>query len=280
MEKFCDLHTHSACSDGTASPADLVWEAKRAGLSAVALTDHNTVAGLHEFAAAAKNAGIEGVCGIEFSADFESKEIHVLGLFIKEEHFGDINDLLADVKKRKEAANTALAKSLCEGGFLIDYDEIKKASGGYINRAHFATALFEKGYAESVRDAFDKYLREDAGYYKAPERLSAFDVIPFIRSIGAVPVLAHPFLNLSENELRFFLSKGKELGLCAMETDYSEYSKETTLLARGIADKYGILRSGGSDWHGERKPLICIGCGKGDLRVPYEYLEKIKKEVK
>lgn len=280
MEKFCDLHTHSLYSDGTASPAELVREAKKEGLSAVALTDHNTVAGLSEFTAAAKEQGIEGVCGIEFSADFESREIHILGLFIKEEYFGDINELLADVKRRKEEANRALATALRDDGFDISYDEIKNASGGYVNRAHFATALFEKGYAESVRNAFDKYLTVEAGYYKEPGRLSAFEVIPFICRIGAVPVLAHPFLNLSESELRRFLPVARGLGLSAMETDYSEYSEDTTFLARGIADEYGILRSGGSDWHGKRKPLIRMGRGKGDLRVPYEYLSELKKEAK
>ena len=137
----------------------------------------------------------------------------------------------------------------------------------------------EHGYAPSVRAAFDTYLAEGAGFYKAPPRLLALDVIKFIRGIGAVPVLAHPFLNLSEAELCDFLPAAREAGLFAMETDYATYSEETAILAKEIAEKYGIERSGGSDYHGERKPDISIGKGKGNLRVPYSYLEAIHNDV-
>lgn len=279
MERFCDLHTHSMASDGTDSPRELVFAAKNAGLFAVALCDHNTVAGLSQFTEACIEAGIDAVPGIEFSTDYEGKELHILALFVKNEHYGKINDLLEDVKKRKEAANIALARSLSAAGYEIDYDEIKEKSGGYVNRAHFATEMMEKGYAPSVREAFDTYLVESAGFYKSPGRLLAIDVIKFIRSIGAAPVLAHPFLNLTEEELREFLPVAKEAGLCAMETDYATYSEETAVLAREIADSFEILRSGGSDYHGERKPDIAIGRGRGNLRVPYSYLDAMKKEI-
>ncbi len=279
MEKYCDLHTHSNVSDGTDTPEELVKAALEAGLSAVALCDHNIIEGLSRFTEACSVAGIEAVPGLEFSTDYEGKELHILALFVKEEHYGKINDLLDDVKKRKEEANIALAKALRAAGYDIDYDEIKKKNGGYVNRVHFATEMMEKGYAPSVSEAFDTYLAESVGFYKSPGRLPAIDVIKFIRSIGAVPVLAHPFLNLSEEELRDFLPVAKEAGLCAMETDYSTYPEEITALAKEIADSFGIKRSGGSDYHGEAKPDIAIGKGRGNLFVPYAYLEAIKKEV-
>lgn len=280
MEKYCDLHTHSVVSDGTDTPAALARAAAKAGLSAVALCDHNTVDGLSEFASACEEAGIEAVPGIEFSTDFKGRELHILALFVKDEHYGEVRALLDGVRKRKEEANIALAKALTAAGYRIDYDEIKKKSGGYVNRAHFATEMMEKGYAPSVREAFDTYLTESAGFYKSPGRLPALDVIKFIRGIGAVPVLAHPLLNLNEEELRDFLPEAKKAGLFAMETDYSTYTEKETALAKRIAEEYGIKKSGGSDYHGERKPDIAIGRGKGNLFVPYAYLEEIKREVK
>ena len=263
MEKYCDLHTHSTFSDGTDTPEELVESALDAGISAVALCDHNTIKGLPRFEKACADAKIEAVPGIEISTDYNGYELHILGLFVMPEHYSDVEALLDDVKKRKEEANIALAKALNEAGYDIDYEEIRRKSGGYVNRAHFATEMMEKGYSPSVSEAFDTYLRESAGYYKAPARLLAVDVIKFIRSIGAVPVLAHPFLNLTEDELCDFLPAAKEAGLFAMETDYSTYSEETTILAKEIAERFGVARSGGSDYHGERKPDIAIGKGRG-----------------
>lgn len=276
MKKICDLHTHSCFSDGTATPAELIAAAKAAGLSAVALCDHNTVAGLPDFVSAAYSSNIEAVCGIEFSVDWEGTELHMLGLFIEPESYDKINALLFEVKKRKEKANIELSEALRADGYDIDYFEIKKKSRGFVNRAHFATEMMEKGYAPSVREAFDTYLCVEAGYYREPERIGAMEVIGFIRELGSVPVLAHPFLNLSKDRLLQFIPEAKKAGLVGMETDYSTYSPETAALARSIADSHGLLRSGGSDWHGERKPDISLGIGRGDLFVPYEYFEALK----
>ncbi len=276
MGKYCDLHTHSKGSDGTDTPLELIRAAKAQGLSAVALTDHNTISALTEFMRAAENEGIEGIPGIEFSVDFEGKELHLLGLFINPEYFGEITAFLEDVRRAKEESNEELAKALCMAGYEIDYDEIKRSSDGYVNRAHFATALVKKGYAKDNDDAFDNFLCAEAGYYKAPPRLLALDIIKYLRSTGAVPVLAHPFLNFSEEKLRRFLPKAREAGLAGMETDYSTYDEETTALAHSIAAEYGILNSGGSDYHGERKPDISIGTGRGNLAIPYSYLEGLK----
>ena len=280
MEKYCDLHTHSSASDGTEPPAKVPRAALKAGLSAVALTDHNTVEGLLSFRSEAEKLGIEPVCGTEFTCDYNGTELHLLGLFLKEEHFGSVSELLMDVRKRKERSNEALAESLRNAGYDIDYEKIKASAGDYVNRAHFATEMMEKGYADTMEEAMKKYLSPEAGHYIPPVKLKALDVISFIRELGAVPGLAHPFLNLSEKQLLELIPDARRAGLCGMETDYSEYSDKTTALAREIADREGLLRSGGSDWHGKRKPHIAIGKGTGNLAIPYSYFEKLRDMAK
>lgn len=275
--RFCDLHTHSTASDGTFSPAELIGEAVRVGLSAVALCDHNTADGLGEFLAAAEGKPIEAVAGAEFSVDYEGRELHLLALFLSPEAIRAVREMTEESNREKELSNRALALSLCKAGYLVDYEEIRAATpNGQVNRAHFAAALQAMGYVASVNEAFATVLSEEAGHYRPPKRRSVFDVIDEIRRLRAVPVLAHPFLNLTEEELRAFLPRAIEHGLVGMETRYSEYSEETATLAHRIAKEYGLLESGGSDFHGSVKPHIALGTGRGGLFVPYSVYEKLK----
>ena len=274
--KFCDLHTHSVFSDGTYTPAGIIDGAINAGLDAVALTDHNTADGLADFIAYARGKGIDAVAGVEFSADYYEKELHILGLFVPEKSFLKVGELMKAVSDRKEQSNIDLINALSNAGICLDYDEIKgKTPNGRVNRAHIAAAMTEKGYVGSIKQAFDKWLLPSVGYYKMPQRPSAFEIIDFILEIGAVPVLAHPFLNLSEEELLRFLPEAKMRGLAGMECYYSTYDKATTERSVSIADAIGLLPSGGSDFHGANKPDIVLGKGKGDLRVPYEWFERL-----
>ena len=274
----CDLHTHSVFSDGTWTPKAVLDGAISAGLSAVALTDHNTVGGLTEFIDAARGKNIEIVTGTEFSVDYNGKELHILGLFISPEHFDEVTELMAIVQKRKEVANRALIDALRADGYDLDYDTLASATpSGRINRAHVATAMIEKGYAESIKDAFFKYLLPSVGYYHTPQMFTAREIIDFIRSIGAVPVWAHPFLSLSETEVTKFLSEID--GLCGMECYYSTYDEATTRSALEIAERFALLPSGGSDFHGARKPGIELGVGKGNLEIPYEWYLALKEKA-
>lgn len=277
--QFCDLHTHSYYSDGTKSPAQIVDEAKKAGLSAVALTDHNTVEGLPEFLHAAKENGVCAVGGIEFSAMYRDKELHIVALFVGEQYFKRITDLVSEVHRKKEESNIKLVFALREAGYNIDYEKIKNSTKGGVNRAHIATALVENGYCNSVKEAFSELLSEEKGFYVPPERLSVFEVLELICDIVAVSVIAHPFLQMNEQELREFLTVAKPFGLCAMETRYSTYTKEQTALAEKIAQEFGIMQSGGSDYHAERKPDIFLGCGRGDLFVPFSFYENMKASL-
>lgn len=276
---LCDLHVHSTYSDGTYSPAQLIDEAERIGLAAIALCDHNTVSGLPEFMESARGRGVEAVPGIEFSTDYRGTELHILALFVKTEHYGAITALLEDWKQRKEQSNIDLVAALNRAGYDLSYEAIKAKGNGYINRAHIAAALTEKGYTASIQDAFKKLLNPSKGYYTPPRKLDAFDIIRFIVSIGAVPVLAHPFLNLNERELRQFLPAAKQCGLAGMEVLYPKFSPEETAMAAALTEEFGLLKSGGSDFHGANKPDISLGTGRGELEVPWEYLQLLREKV-
>lgn len=281
MEQFCDLHTHSYYSDGSCSPAELVNMAEALGLGAVALTDHNTVNGLPEFLEAARGRKVEAVAGVEFSVDYADVELHLLGLWIPQEHFPDVSELLEDGKRRKEQSNRELVERLNQAGFRLDYPAIRERTpAGQVNRAHIAVELTRMGYTSSVQEAFQKLLRPECGYYIPPKRPDVFQTIRFLKQIGAVTVLAHPFLNLPDTEVLWsFLKRAADCGLDGMETHYPLFDAEMTRIARALAREFHLKESGGSDFHGIPKPDIQMGTGKGSLRVPMELARKLKPEI-
>lgn len=277
--KTCDLHTHSVYSDGTWTPGQIVAQAERLGLAAVALTDHNTVAGLPEFLEAARGREVEAVPGIEFSTDWQGTELHIVALFIRPEHYAPITHLLEEAQRQKDRSNRELVDKLRELGYELDYDALKaQTPNGQINRAHIGAELTRLGYTESVQDAFRQLLSPKRGYYHPPKRMTAFDCIRFIKSIGCTAVLAHPLLTLSEGALREFLPEAVETGLDAIETRYVTYDAETTALAQRIAGEFGLRESGGSDFHGDNKPGILLGTGKGTLSVPVSVLDGLRPQ--
>ena len=276
MEKLCDLHTHSTYSDGTLTPAQLSALAEEKGLSAVVLSDHNTVAGLPEFLAAAEASSVEAVPAVEFSTEYCGMELHILGLFVQNIHYEAINNLLQQFLDRKEQSNIDLVSRLQKAGLDIDYEKIKSKAAGSINRARIAAEMVEKGYCESVKQAFSDWLSPKRGYYIPPVRPDAYETIRFIKSLGAVAVLAHPFLSMKEESLLAFLPEAVAAGLDGMEVYYSTYDAETTARAREIAAQYALLESGGSDFHGLNKPDIDMGSGKGNLSISLDLLEKMK----
>ena len=277
--KLCDLHTHSVFSDGTNTPQEIIDLAIDLGLSTVALCDHNTVDGLHDFLKAADGKSIQAIAGAEFSVDYNGSELHLIGLYIPEDQFDKVKDLMNDVNERKRESNIELIASLNRSGYKIDYERIKSMTpNGKFNRAHIAAELTRMGYTKSINEAFDTLLSPEAGHYNEPQRLCFFEMIDFIKSIKAIPILAHPFLNLSKAELEILLPMAKERGLIGMECYYSLYDEQTTNEALKLAQKYGLKCSGGSDYHGDNKPDIKLGFGKGNLRVPYDWALELKKE--
>lgn len=278
MERYCDLHTHSVFSDGTCSPREIVNFAEEMGLCAVALCDHNTVDGVPDFLTAVAGKNIEAIAGAEFSVDYQGTELHLLGLFIPPVYFAQISELMTDYTRRKEESNLSLVSALQAAGYSVDYQTIKeKSPQGTINRAHIAAELTEKGYTSSIQEAFATLLSKKGSYYKEPARPSVWDMIDFVRSINAVPVLAHPFLNLSEERLAEFLPEAKAKGLVGMECLYSKYDAQKVKRSIELADTFDLMYSGGSDFHGINKPDIRLGVGRGNLRVPMAWAENLKK---
>ncbi len=275
-----DLHLHSTHSDGTLTPAELVSEAKRLGLSAVALTDHNTVSGLPDFMAEAERAGITAVAGTELSTVRDGRELHLLGLFIPEKHYADITALMQDYRARKAQSNRDLVARLRGGGYAIDYAEVeRKNPGGNINRALIAKELMAKGYVTSIKEAFNTLLGESMGYYIPPERLEFLNAIRFLRSIRAIPVWAHPLQYMDEAAVRAILPGAIEAGLIGMEVQHSSYDDKTASRAKAIADEFGLLCSGGSDFHGAVKPDVKLGISSREgirPNMPDEYYEKLR----
>lgn len=276
MREFCDLHVHSNCSDGTLPPAALIAEAEKRGLAAIALTDHNTIAGLPEFLATAVNSSVQAVPGIEISADYNDTELHILGLFIRPEHYDAVEARNIAYLRQKEASNLALAKALNDAGYALDYEKVRARTTGIPNRAHFALELMEMGHLSSIREGSLTLLSPKNGLYTPPQRTSAFETVAFLKSIGAVTVLAHPFLNLKADALRVFLREVQPYGLDGMETLYSTFDETLTANAIAIAEEFGLKQSGGSDFHGSNKPDIAMGVGRGNLAIPLEFLERLE----
>lgn len=276
MSQLCDLHIHSHYSDGTCSPAELIRLAQEQDLKAVALCDHNTLEGLPEFLSAGEASPVEAVPGIEFSTEYEGTELHILGLYIRPEQYDRINGLLTIYQRKKEESNLALAKALNDAGYTLDYDAVKARTEGVPNRAHFAAELIEKGYLSSIREGCLTILSPKNGLYTPPPRPNAFETVAMIRSMGAVSILAHPFLNLKETDLRVFLQKAVPAGLDGMETLYATFDEDLTARARVIAGEFCLKESGGSDFHGSNKPDISIGTGRGNLAIPLAFLDTLK----
>ena len=276
---ICDLHTHTNHSDGSISTGELVRLAKEKKLI-IALTDHNTVSGLPDFLAEAERLGVTAVGGTELTTEYDGREFHLIGLFIDPEYYDDVERLCRNLLMMKELSNRDLVDKLRALGYDIDYDEIKKRNlKGNANRAHIAQELVERGYVSSVREAFVTLLEEECGLYKPTGRLKLCDAIEFLRGIHAVPVLAHPLKDITPDQLRAMLPELVSHGLVAIETMHSSYSDEMIAVSREIADEFGILESGGSDFHGFVKPGVTLGVGRGNLAIGEEvYLKLLQKK--
>lgn len=272
--KRVDLHIHSYFSDGTYSPEKIVDMAKEANLSAIALTDHDTIDGIDEAQAAAKSAGIEFVPGVEFSA----RKVHILGYFPN----GRIHELKGFLEKYLESRRERARKMIEKLNSLkvpVTYEEIVKEAGGerFIGRVHFARVILKKGYATSIKDAFNKWIAEDRPGYVEKSGASAEEIIEKIDSLGGVAVLAHPNqLKMGKSALDDLVKHFISYGLKGIEVFYGDNSVSETRDSMRLASDNGLIMTGGSDFHGDNKPGIAIGYGRGDLNVPYECVSDLK----
>lgn len=277
--KTIDLHVHSCCSDGSFTPEELVALAQSAGLSAFALTDHDTTDGIGQALLAAEGSGLEVVPGIEFSTRWLHRDIHILGYYI-DYRAQSFQETLHGFLAARDVRNRQMCERIREQtGIPVTVETLS----GYfpdavITRAHMAAWLADMGYVETRAVAFDKYLGEHAPCFVPKTQVTPEDAIRLIRSHGGIPVLAHPLLYaLSKKQLRQLVGSLKESGLKGIEAVYVLNRGSDEAFVRSLAEQYGLLVTGGSDFHGKNKPHIALGTGiKQSLAVPYELLEELK----
>lgn len=280
--KSVDLHVHSNKSDGTYAPSDLVTLALSKGLAAFALTDHDTTEGIDEAlaAAAAARAGgaeIEVIPGIEFSTEYEGKDIHIVGIDIDYKGAA-FQTYLKDFQESRDNRNRKMCLKLAEHGVDITYEQLcTEFPGRVLTRAHYATFLLQHGYVKSMSEAFDRYVGDRAPCFLPREKVTPAQAVSLILQSGGIPILAHPILyHMSDARLEKLVVSLKEAGLVGIEAIYSTYNSAEERQIRKLATKYDLCISGGSDFHGGTKPGLEMGNGYGKLFVPYEVLEKLR----
>ncbi len=268
MEEYIDLHVHSNISDGTMSPADVVKLAAKSGLSAIALTDHDTVDGIEEALAAGEKYGVEIIPGIEISADYKGGDLHILGFDIdyRDKNFAGKIKVCRDSRHER---NLKMTEKIRQQGFDITWEMILERFGdNSITRAHFAKYLLDEGYVESKEEAFAKYLNPGCPCYVPREKVTPEQAVKMIIDAKGHPVLAHPMLyKLTHERVESVIVMLMSYGLQGIEAVYSLNSLEDDEFLRKLAKRHGLYITGGSDFHGAIKPDIQIGKGRGNLKM-------------
>ena len=273
-----DLHTHSTCSDGSMTPKELIDHAKKCGLEAVSLTDHDTADGVKEAMSRGAEIGIEVIPGIELSAQSET-ETHILGYFIDVDHPA-LKEALVKIKEVRSIRSQRNCEKLRALGYDVTMAEAEQVAGGeMLCRAHFARVLVDKGYMPSVKVAFDTLLANGKPAYDDTQHLTAAQAVDLINEIGGMAFLAHLHLTRKpDEELERFILELKAAGLAGIEGYYTEYTPELQEKYQAMAKRLGLLISGGTDFHAAMKPHISIGTGLDKLNIPYHVLENMKRE--
>lgn len=282
-----DLHTHSTASDGSEAPGEVVRLAAEAGLSAVALTDHDILAGIAEAREAAEGRGIELIPGVELSLDWsemaegeEQGGMHLVVLWV-EPGLGPLQDRLAALRDGRHGRNARILERLEELGVPVTADEVAARAGdGSAGRPHIAAAMVEHGYVPDIDTAFNLYLGSGAPAYVGRPRLTPEEAIAASLQSGGVPILAHPHTLGIEDDHRLeqLLTRLAGYGLVGLETHHARAGADRRRLLRRMAERVGLLPSGGSDFHGTYKPGIQVGVGQGDLDVPDAFLDQLRTQ--
>lgn len=270
-----DLHTHSTCSDGTLEPEELVERAKKNGVEAMALTDHDTFDGIKRARKKAEELGIEFICGIEFSTDYDGKDIHVLGYFIDENN-PKVNSKLKELKKEREERTYKIIEKLNQLKLKLTIEEVmEEVTGDLISRTHIASAMMKKGYVYRRSEAFNQYLGMRGRAYFPKEGLKTVDAVKMIREAGGFSSLAHPkLIPYGHEKMLQLIDELKENGLDALEIYYPNFSLKDIAYYKRIAEERDLLFTGGSDFHGLNREGIDVACSGIDK----ELFQKIKNK--
>ena len=274
-----DLHVHSTASDGSLTPRELVYYAAEKQLSAIALTDHDTVSGLAEAMAASHHAGIELIPGVEMSCVWEGTEIHILGYFA-DTGSPALQDGLSWFRRMRDERNETILDNLAEDGILLTEEELRAGDPDtVITRAHFARLLMEKGYVRDRKEAFAGYLAYGGKYVPTKDELTPERVMQMFYDGRIWPSLAHPVqYHLDEDSLVQLIAELKAMGLRGIEVWHSSQSWQDTARLQTIARLSGLIPTGGSDFHGSSKPDVEIGTGRGNLKIQERVLDAIKED--
>jgi predicted metal-dependent phosphoesterase TrpH len=267
---FVDLHTHSTASDGTLPPERVIEAAESCGLAALALTDHDTIDGVRPARQAAERAGIRVIAGVELSAYDQDHEVHLLALHLSQ--LGALEKRLTDLRLSRHARAGRIVDRLNELGIALTLDEVLlQSNGGAVGRPHVARAMIARGFVADFRDAFNRYLGAKGSAFVPKERLSVQDAIAIAHEAGAIAIWAHP----GDGGRRERLEPLVAAGLDGVEVRHPSHSSEDTKRLQALTDFFGLVPSGGSDWHGATDGPRRLGM----MNVPLDWLEKQDEKV-
>jgi len=276
-----DLHCHSTASDGSLTPTELVRLGRSIGLGALALTDHDTVAGIDEALTAAAAVGLDFLPGIELSAAHPTRgNLHVVGLGL-DHRSPALAEVLSWIVAKRDERNLLIIEALRQRGVDITIDDVAAvAQGEVVARPHFARVIVDRGAAASLYEAYERFIGDQAPAYRDRERLPVPRCFEVIHQAGGVAILAHPHdLGLKNRELELLVRELKEQGLDGLETCYSGYPPTQIEGYRRLARRHGLLESGGSDFHGANNPGLKLGIGPGKLHVPDALLPPLREAI-
>ena len=278
MEQLIDLHVHSNCSDGTFTPEELVFYAVKKGLCAFALTDHDTTDGISRAFSAARGTSLTVIPGIELSTEYHGSDIHILGLGIHPEKTV-FQQYLLQFRRSRDIRNERMLRKLQDSGISISREAMAEMFPDCIwTRAHFALYLKIHGYVKEMADAFSRYIGDHAPCYVAREGITPVQAVELILTGGGHPVLAHPLLyRMGKDRLEHLVSELTDAGLQAIEAIYSTNHGTDESSMKQLARRHGLAITGGSDFHGANKKDIDLGCGKGNLKIPYELWDELNR---
>lgn len=281
-----DLHIHTTASDGTLSPADVLREARREGLAAIAITDHDTLAGVRDALSVGIPAGMKFLSGVEISAAPPPAlsmrgSFHLLGYGIRTNH-GPLDRCLTDLRDSRKNRNPRIVARLRELGFDIRLEAVSEFAGGAeIGRPHIAGFMKSRGWVESIDEAFDRYIGNNGPAYADKHRVPCAEAVALLREAGGVAVVAHPgLLPVGPGpEFEATIAELRDMGVRGIEVFYPGHSPESTAYFADIARRYDMVATGGTDFHGDIKPELRMGRGFGDFRVPFEIYDALLREA-
>ena len=274
-----DLHSHTNESDGTCSPAELIEEAVRAGVDVLGITDHDTFRGYDQAAPMARRSGVEVICGIELSTKLHGQSVHLLGYFLGDNGLADFRTWVLEMQASRRERNVRLAARLRELGFNVTLEEAEARGRGMTGRPHFAQLMVEKGYVQNLREAFDEYLDESAKGYVYRKEPQFAEGVSRIREAGGIASLAHPVR--VKGDIPALLPELCGAGMNAIEAYHSDHARRDTDQYLRLAERYGLMVTGGSDFHGDVKPGVLLGTGyAGNLRIPADLIDQLKQHAR